>query len=53
VPLGTIEVGLDPGDIVLDGDAAAPKRGTAAPHFRGFGTQARINQDSCLLWPNG
>jgi len=37
-----IEVGLAPGDIVLDGDPAPPKRGTAAlPHF------------SAVLWPNG
>jgi len=28
--LGT-EVGLDPGHVVLDGDSAPPKRGTAAP----------------------
>jgi len=32
IPLGT-EVGLGPGDIVLDGDPAPPKRGTA-PNFR-------------------
>jgi len=35
MPLGR-EVGLSPGDIVLDGDPAPPcpgKRGTAAPHF--------------------
>jgi len=31
VPLGT-EVGLDPGDIVLDGDPA-PQRGAALPQF--------------------
>jgi len=44
MPLGT-EVGLGPGDIVLDGDRASPtKRGTAAPPplF-----------SPCLLWPNG
>ena len=30
-----LEVGLGPGDIVLDGEPAAPlpKRGTVAPHF--------------------
>jgi len=29
------EIGLDPGDIVLDGDPAPPtERGTAAPTFR-------------------
>jgi len=40
MPLGT-EVNLGPDDIVLDGVAAPPKRGTAQV----FG--------SCLLWPNG
>jgi len=40
MPLGT-EVNLGPGDVVLDGVAALPKRGTA-PSFFG----------SCL-WPNG
>jgi len=30
MPLGT-ETGLGPGDIVLDGDPAPPKGGTAAP----------------------
>ena len=35
MPLGT-EVGLDPSDIVLDGDPASPspKRGSKAPSFR-------------------
>ena len=32
MPLGT-EVGLGPGDIVLDGDSAPTERGTAASHF--------------------
>ena len=32
MPLGT-EVGLGPGDIVLDGDPALPEKGTA-PNFR-------------------
>jgi len=32
MPLG-MEVGFRPGDLVLDGDPAPPKRGTA-PHFR-------------------
>jgi len=41
--LGT-EVGLGPDDIVLDGDAATPrKKGT--PPLPIFGP--------CLLWPNG
>jgi len=33
MPLGT-EVGLDPGDIVLDGDPALPKKGEHSPNFR-------------------
>jgi len=33
MPLGT-EVGLGPGDIVLDGDIVLPQRGTAAPNFQ-------------------
>ena len=42
-PLGT-ELGLGPGNIVLDVDQAPPtKRGTAAPTLLG----------PCLLWPNG
>jgi len=41
MPLGT-EVGLGPGDIVLDWYPAPPKRGTASPLF-----------GPCLLWPNG
>jgi len=32
MPLGT-EVNLGPGDVVLDGVAVPPKRGTAAPKF--------------------
>jgi len=41
MPLGT-EVGLGPGDIVLDGNPdPLPQRGTA-PIF-----------GPCLLWPNG
>jgi len=40
IPLCT-EVDLGPGDIVLDGEPAPPKRGIA-PTFR-----------PCLLWPNG
>jgi len=34
MPLSTeIDLGLDPGHILLDGDPAPPERGTAAPHF--------------------
>jgi len=42
MPLGT-KVGLDPGHILLHGDPAPPKRGTAPPPIFG----------PCLLWPNG
>jgi len=41
MPLGR-EVGLGSCDIVLDGDPALPKRGTAPAIF-----------GPCLLWPNG
>jgi len=41
MPLG-MQVGLGPGDIVLDGDRALPERGTHPPLFC-----------PCLLWPNG
>ena len=36
------EVGLGPGDIVIDGDLAPPRRRGIAPIF-----------GPCLLWPNG
>jgi len=47
MPLG-LEVGLGPGDFVLDGDPArhstpSPKKGWAEPPIFG----------PCLLWPNG
>jgi len=41
MPLGR-EVGLGPGDIVLDGDPAPPKKGAHPPIF-----------SPCLLRPNG
>jgi len=46
MPLGT-EVGLGPGNIVLDGDPARspPGKGVQQPPPRLFGP--------CLLWPNG
>jgi len=47
MPLGTVgtEVGLGPGDIVLDRNPASlpTERGIAAPPLFGI----------CLLWPNG
>jgi len=43
MPLG-MEVGLSPGDFVLDGDPASPSpKGGRAPQIFG----------PCLLWPNG
>ena len=42
MPLG-MEVGISPGDFVLDGDPAlSPKNGAEPPIF-----------GPCLLWPNG
>ena len=41
MPLCT-EVGLDPGDIVLDGAPAPSRKGAQQPPLFG----------SCLLWPN-
>jgi len=41
MPLG-MEVGLSPGDFVLDGDPAPPQKGVELPIF-----------GPCLLWPNG
>jgi len=42
VKLG-MEVGLSPGDIVLDGNAAPPNKGHSPPPIFG----------PCLLWSNG
>ena len=42
MPFGT-EVGLGPGDIVLNGDSAPLERGTAPPPLFG----------PCVLWRNG
>jgi len=42
MPLGR-EVGLGPGDIVLDGDPAHPPKGAQQSPLFG----------PCLLWPNG
>jgi len=42
MPLG-MEVGLGPGDSVLDGDPAPPPKGAPQPSIFG----------PCLLWPNG
>jgi len=38
-----MELGLDPGDFVLDGDPAPPPQKGAEPPIFG----------PCLLWPNG
>ena len=42
MPLGIVEVGLGPGDVVLDGVAANPSKGHSLLVF-----------NPCLLWPNG
>ena len=42
MPIG-MEVGLGPGDFVVDGDPAPPQKKSQPPP--NFGT--------CLLWPNG
>jgi len=39
----SMEVGINPGDSVLDGDPAPASKKGAEPH----------NFDPCLLWPNG
>jgi len=44
MPLG-MEVGLGPGDIVVDGDPAPPQKWGTAAQSPIFGP--------CLLWPNG
>jgi len=42
MPLG-MEIGLNQGDFVLDGDTPRPQKGGKAPPIFG----------PCLLWPNG
>ena len=42
MPLG-MEIGLEPSDVVLHGDPAAPPQKGAEPPIMG----------RCLLWPNG
>ena len=42
MPLG-VEVGLGPGDFLLDWDPAPPRKNGAQPPIFG----------PCLLWPNG
>ena len=51
-----MEVGFNPGDIVLDGDPAPcpMERDTAAPTFAVYRRrQACVNRGLCLLWPSG
>ena len=43
-----VEVGLGPGHIVLDGDPAPPKKGTAAPTF-----QMAKRMDKDAIWYGG
>ena len=56
MPLG-MEVGLSPGDIVLDGDpAASPGKEHGSPPLSRFPDackRAYVNLGSCLLWRNG
>jgi len=47
MPLDT-EVDLGPGDIVLDGDPAPPRKGAQQPP-----TFRPMSFGPCLLWPNG
>jgi len=47
--LGT-EVGLGPGDIVVDGVSAPPKRGTTAPNSPPMSVVAkRLDRSRCYL----
>ena len=55
-----MQVGLDPGHIVLDGDPAPPWKWAQQPppHFRNVWVAAgfaciHIICGPCLLWPNG
>jgi len=41
MPLGK-EVGLGPGDIVLDGIQLPPQKGSAAPNFRPISVVAKL-----------
>ena len=50
MPLG-MEVGLRPGDFVLDGTQLPPKNGDPAPPKRGHSPPPIFG--GCLLWPNG
>ena len=51
MPLG-MEVGLSPGDIMLDGDPAPPQKGGGAPNFRPMSIAAKRQDASrChLVW---
>jgi len=45
-----MEVGLSPGDIVLDGDPATHKRSTASPNFRPVSVVTkRLDGSTCHL----
>jgi len=51
MPLG-MELGIGPGDIVLDGDPAPPQKGGTAPNFRTMSIVAkRLDGSTChLVW---
>jgi len=58
MPLGTeVGLGLGPGNIVLDGDSASPRKWVQrAPTFAVYGRRqacVRISRGPCLLWPDG
>ena len=58
MPLG-MDVGLGPGDFVLDGDPALPyEKGHSSPYFRNLRAHAlpasvAIIRGPCLLWSDG
>jgi len=45
-----MQVGLGPGHIVLDGDPAPPKRGTAPPPFSAVWPQSPMSATAELLF---
>ena len=51
IPLGS-EVGLGPGDVVLDGDPVPPKRGRA-PSFRLMSVVCVVMSDVSPKWLDG
>ena len=56
MPLG-MEIGLDPGDFVLDGTQLPHGKGHSSPTFEIYGHRLCLRPYNpwpiCLLWPNG